>query len=187
MPIYKTNRTEILEKAFILFQQKGYFHTSMNDVAQSCGLYKGSLYHYFPSKEIMMEQILIMLLENLRKKVFSIAYDETLIPTERLRTFLEQLELHLYFNQGGCLVGRITFEAAAQVPEFQTILRTIFSEWTDALTYIYNKRHYEDKAKLFAHQTLIELEGAIMLSQVFDDKQLLKDTYNRALMRLNIE
>ena len=45
-------RSLILDVAFRLFMEKGYEHTSIQDIIQQLGgLSKGAIYHHFKSKE----------------------------------------------------------------------------------------------------------------------------------------
>ena len=48
---------EILRTGEELFATKGYEHTSIQQIADACGLTKGALYHHFDSKEALLEQI----------------------------------------------------------------------------------------------------------------------------------
>lgn len=54
---YHRRRTEILTEAAKLFAQKGYFQASMTDVASLLNIRAGALYHYFESKEKVLEEI----------------------------------------------------------------------------------------------------------------------------------
>ena len=49
-PGYEVQRDAILAQAAHLFARSGYPATSMNQVAQACGLSKATLYHYFEDK-----------------------------------------------------------------------------------------------------------------------------------------
>lgn len=51
MAIVKTSKEEILQNAVKLFKVNGYYNTSMADIATSCHILKGSLYHHFKSKD----------------------------------------------------------------------------------------------------------------------------------------
>jgi len=51
-------QAEILVAATLLFQQKGYHATSMQDIANAVGLQKGSLYHYISGKEDLLVVII---------------------------------------------------------------------------------------------------------------------------------
>ena len=58
MAIKKTSREEILKESISLFKIKGYSNTSMANIAEACGLIKGSIYHHFKSKdEIGLESL----------------------------------------------------------------------------------------------------------------------------------
>lgn len=50
-------RKELLSKCFDLFAQKGYGSITMRQIAQEMGVSTGTLYHYFPSKEALFEQL----------------------------------------------------------------------------------------------------------------------------------
>jgi AcrR family transcriptional regulator len=55
-------RKELLHKSFNLFAEKGYSIT-MRQIAQGLGVSTGTLYHYFPSKEALFEQLVVELYE----------------------------------------------------------------------------------------------------------------------------
>lgn len=58
-------RQELLEKSFHFFTRKGYNNVSMKEIAAEVGVSTGTLYHYFPSKEkILAEMISWIGLEN---------------------------------------------------------------------------------------------------------------------------
>jgi AcrR family transcriptional regulator len=54
---YADQRELILERAAALFAQGGYPGTSMNQVAEACGLSKATLYHYFRDKYALLVSI----------------------------------------------------------------------------------------------------------------------------------
>jgi len=54
---YDEQREQILAHAAALFACHGYHATSMNQVAEACGLSKATLYHYYRDKDAMLVQI----------------------------------------------------------------------------------------------------------------------------------
>src|SRR5579864_2290752 len=50
-------RNELLDCAQELFLARGYDNTTINDVIARAGVSKGALYHYFTSKEAMLEAL----------------------------------------------------------------------------------------------------------------------------------
>lgn len=51
-------RQELLEKSLYLFTREGYNNINMKEVAAEIGVSTGTLYHYFPSKENMLAQMI---------------------------------------------------------------------------------------------------------------------------------
>ena len=54
---YDDQRDLILQHAAALFARQGYAATSMNEVAQACGLSKPAIYHYFTEKYALLFEI----------------------------------------------------------------------------------------------------------------------------------
>lgn len=53
-------KSMIMEKAFLLFSQKGYAQTSVKDIANSSGYSKGHIYYHFENKE----KLFVLLAQN---------------------------------------------------------------------------------------------------------------------------
>lgn len=184
MPIQKINKDEIIAKSIEKFREKGYHKTSMEELAKECGLQKGSFYYYFDSKEALMKASLLAVLEYFRERVFSIAYNEDLAPKERLRKMGEKMMRITMKNNHGCFIGNVTLETANQVPAFQELLRTYFEEWTKALAHIYESKYQQEYAYQLGQQSVMEIEGAIMIMKLTANEQLLKDCYERIIHKI---
>ncbi len=55
----KNKKHEILEAASELFQMKGYDNTTVMDIIEEVGIAKGTLYHYFDSKEEILDTLIL--------------------------------------------------------------------------------------------------------------------------------
>ncbi len=185
MPVQKITKEEIIKKSVDIFRAKGYHNTTMQDIAQSCGLLKGSLYHYFKSKEDLMKELLIGVNSYINKKAFSIAYDESLNPDERLEKLLKTAGKIILEQDGGCIIGNTTLETTGVVPVFEPILKAFFDDWIAALKYIFSLRKPPEIALRLAQQTVVEMEGAVMMSNLYKDRQFLKDAFVRAMVRIS--
>ena len=84
MPKQKVDEQIIIIEALKLFRKQSYFNTSMSQIADACGLQKGSLYHYFPSKEDLMRKVIKNVHEFFKTNVFNHAYDKSIPPQQRL-------------------------------------------------------------------------------------------------------
>src|SRR5262249_46312851 len=54
---FSIRRETILQHARHLFATKGYAETSVDDIAQACHMQKPSLYHYFESKQQLLQEM----------------------------------------------------------------------------------------------------------------------------------
>ena len=50
-------RQELLNKCFDLFAEKGYANVTTRQIAKELGVSTGTLYHYFPNKQVLFEQL----------------------------------------------------------------------------------------------------------------------------------
>ena len=53
----KSKRDLMLDEAFKLFLSHGYKNTKIIDIAENAGIGKGTVYEYFPSKEVLFTQV----------------------------------------------------------------------------------------------------------------------------------
>ncbi|EKS8350659.1 TetR/AcrR family transcriptional regulator [Bacillus cereus] len=60
---YEERRKEILETAERLFLTKGFTKTTVNDILKEIGIAKGTFYHYFKSKEEVMDEIIMRIIK----------------------------------------------------------------------------------------------------------------------------
>jgi AcrR family transcriptional regulator len=185
MPIQKVNREIIINKSLDVFRQNGYHNTSMADLAEAVGLFKGSFYHYFDSKETLMREILLMINLKFKEYVLPEAYNETILPMDRLKLVFKLFGKTLFSPKGGCIVGNMTLETVQLYPQFRDILIEIFDGWIAALKHIYASKYSEETALKLAQQTIMEFEGAVMMTKLYGEGNFYLDCYNRALDRIS--
>ncbi len=94
--VHQIKKEAILENARHLFATKGYSETSMDDIAQTGHIQKATLYHYFESKQRLLQDMVDLEGERWwasRLKNLETSRDlrETLI--EIARTFLEDMAI----------------------------------------------------------------------------------------------
>ena len=91
---YDDKRLSMLHRSAELFAASGYVGTSMNTIADACGVSKALLYHDYPDKEAILFDILSLHLEKLVAAVrkASVSAGD---PVERFRTIVATL-LELY-------------------------------------------------------------------------------------------
>ena len=87
---YDAQREAILTHAAALFARSGYPATSMNQVAEACGLSKATLYHYYRDKDAMLVAIAEGHVLKLRALVDEVLA-QSLPPEQRLRTLIRRI------------------------------------------------------------------------------------------------
>ncbi len=99
-------RQAILEAALELFADKGYFGTSLRDVAAAVGVRESALYNYFKSKEALFDALILAHEETKTQRLASLAGDAPIgdgkallerIAIGSLESFLDPRE-QMYFR-----------------------------------------------------------------------------------------
>ncbi len=83
-------RRRILETAKRLFVEKGYFNTSMRDIAKATSLSTGALYHHFESKEEIAGYIYRETLEKIKARIEN-AIGEGKTTEEKVKNIVKEL------------------------------------------------------------------------------------------------
>lgn len=86
---YDSQREAILARAASLFAQRGYPATSMNEVAEACGISKPALYHYVRDKYTLLVQIAEDHVGRLEALVAEVAAERR-APEPHLRRLIER-------------------------------------------------------------------------------------------------
>ncbi|PHE73114.1 TetR family transcriptional regulator [Bacillus wiedmannii] len=81
---YEERRKEILETAERLFITKGYTKTTVNDILKEIGIAKGTFYHYFKSKEEVMDEIIMKIIKEDVAKAKAIVSNPNIPVLEKL-------------------------------------------------------------------------------------------------------
>lgn len=76
-------KAKILETAHLLFSDKGYDKTSVNDIINRLSISKGAFYHYFKSKDEVLDDIIMNYTIEVVDMLYEIAYDSSLNGLEK--------------------------------------------------------------------------------------------------------
>jgi TetR/AcrR family transcriptional repressor of nem operon len=176
-------RAMILERVAPLFNQQGYFGASLSEIMHETGLEKGGIYNHFKSKE------------QLALEAFDYAYT---ILDRRLRDELagkrhaiERLEAILAYFQslvddppiaGGCPIMNTAIEADDAQPALRDRARHAMDELRSSVIRIITKGSERGEvrsgvdADAWASVMIAALEGAIMLSRLYQDPEHMRRT-----------
>jgi AcrR family transcriptional regulator len=163
----KTNsESKILDTAYRLFLEKGYRHTTMDDIAQDLGMSKKTLYKYFPGKMELLSASFEILKTKMTAKVEAILDNRYISFPLKLKSTLSVIAAHL----------------APISPEFLEELRDHAPEIWEELTEYINESAYLRFAKLIdqgksqglvnprINQSLIVMLYAAAIQSLLDPK-----------------
>ncbi len=184
MPKQKVSDKFIVKQSLLVFRKKGFYNTSMADIAEACGLLKGSLYHYFKSKEELMKAVINYLHNYYKNEIFILAYDEQLGIKQKLKMLADASENQFFASESGCLFGNLALETSGNIPEFSEMVKAFFIEWMKAMEHIYTQHYPPEKAKLLAQDSVARVEGAVMMMRLFNDKEFLRRAHLEIMNQL---
>lgn len=87
-------KQKILDSAMRFFLEKGYLATSIQNIADDCGVAKGSLYNFFSSKEDILIEVLMLQQQRMTERIVDIRADQTL---SLKQVFIQETECQIDF------------------------------------------------------------------------------------------
>lgn len=88
-------RQELIDVAANIFAEKGYHATSVQDIAESLGILKGSIYYYIDSKEDLLYAIVDARVESM-EAILARLRSSGLDPLAKLRGFICDVVAHVH-------------------------------------------------------------------------------------------
>ncbi len=97
-------RKQLLNNCFEIFAEKGYSSVTMREIASEIGVSTGTLYHYFPSKESLFEQLIEYLSyeDTKEEAIAELGNPPTL--AERIEKMMEYVSQNEDYLLKGCLI-----------------------------------------------------------------------------------
>ncbi|MEN3028830.1 MAG: TetR/AcrR family transcriptional regulator [Aquificaceae bacterium] len=143
-------RLDIIRIACKLFAQKGYYSTTIPDIAQAVGMSVGNLYNYFESKEELAKEVMITVSQWLGEKLRKI--------NEREVDFREKVRLFT----------RSFFEVALEEPELINYFLRVF---------LVNREVFSDGCEGFACVASVITEVMVFLSDGIERGELRSQSF----------
>ncbi len=147
-PGYETQREQILARAAELFARQGYSATSMNQVAEACGVSKPSLYHYVRDKDRLLVEIAEGHVAKLNALVDEVQR-QPLAPEPRVRRLIEAF-LGLYADSQAAhrvLTEDVKFLQDADRERVLDAQRTVVAAFADAVAAVRPELRHADLLK----------------------------------------
>jgi TetR/AcrR family transcriptional repressor of nem operon len=193
-------RQGIVAEAAQVFSINGFAGTSLGDLMAATNLTKGGIYNHFGSKEQLALESFDYVTDLMKERLTAILKEvknsgERLVAVvEVFRSLIEQPML-----AGGCLLLTTSVEADDTNPQLRERAQQAMDEWRTYITRTVTRGiekgqiRPEADAEMVATMLMASLEGAIMLSKLYDDPTHMQRTaafltsYIRSMQTQNFE
>ncbi len=167
-------RHRILEAARQLFYRKGFFATSINDVAEAAGVHKGNLSYYFSSKSELLEGATAEREAELRAQLATWeAMDAPLLDVMNL--VVDSLESHAEnIAAYGCDIGTLAEELGKGDGQLQAPQRQLFELLQTWLTSQFARDFPRNQARDHAEHFLSMCQGGAVLAHAHRDAKIMQ-------------
>lgn len=184
MPAVKTSKEAILQKSLQVFWEQGYYKTSIADLAKACGIEKPHFYYYFKDKKNLMQEVLLLAHQQVKRKVLSLAKQEGIPAAVRLSRMMDTTLSFYYKTRYGCLMGNSVKDMLATDEVFKPLLKSFFEDWVQAFYSLYKESYGEEKAMEMAIQDYQMLQGSMLFMRLYDDILYLENACRSIKSRL---
>ena len=184
MPRTKTNKKELLRKAWRILHRHGYHDTSLQMVAEATGLGKAGLLHHFGSKRRMMAEVIdfahAWYTENVLTELTGTA------PLDRrLRNFLLRHTALCQIDRRGCFFANVILETGAD-QLFADRLGNFHEEWVVRVTEFLTEQYPPLEAAERAYRLFADYEGSVVIYKIHGAPLHLDRFVERAVASLEL-
>lgn len=183
-------RQRILTEAALLFHNKGYAATGLENLLAQAQVTKGSFYHHFQSKkEVALAVITEIVADTVRRRMIDPVF-QSAQPIFAIRKVLSALRKDVPEPDllTGCPINNLASELALQDNDFQSALAKIFQDWEEAWTEALKAKWKSHHISGFndAHELTLFLIGSIEGAQALAKAQQSRKPIDAILKRLEI-
>lgn len=168
-------RARLLETAFQLFHEQGFHATGVATILRESGLNPGSMYHFFSSKDELLEKVLEFALGYLEPMVMLPVEAATTDPIERVFALLDRYRAQMTAHQCrmGCPMGNLALEVSDGNPTARKLIHLNFENWANRVeTWLVaagDRLPNDLDRKKLARFVLTVMEGGIMQARAAGD------------------
>lgn len=176
----EATRQRIIAKSAPLFNQRGFYGCSMQDLMHATGLEKGGLYRHFPNKEdLAAEAFRFALAQNV--KVRTQHLDDIPNAIDKLKKVVELFVETPSAIPGGCPLMNTAIDADDGNETLRDLARKGIQDWRGRLSRIVEtgikagEIHSTTEPRQIANTLIATLEGALMISRLENSRRALRD------------
>ncbi len=155
----RSAQQKFVDVALTLFSERGFYGTSLADVAKELGLTKQSVLHHFRTKEALYAEVLRQLSVRFEAIVREVQLGPSGV-TDRLKLYVEKLHLHLQAEpRDARLIARELLDNLDRAATSRTWFLKSFLDESVAL--LLSRPGWQDRSEDEARAAVYQLIGAI--------------------------
>jgi AcrR family transcriptional regulator len=161
-------KTRLAMTAMRLFAEKGYESTSVADILKGAGANSGSLYHFYPTKQDLLMEVLRMYRDGIHPMLLAPAWEGVGDPIEKVFALLARYRGLLEMTECvyGCPIGNLALELHEPDPPVRALIAVNFDGWVAAIERCYVEAGSRLPGDVDRHGlaifTLTTMEGGVM-------------------------
>ena len=179
-------RQRLVGTAMQLFSEKGYESTSVADILRAAGANSGSLYHFFPTKQDLLVEVLRTYRDGIAPMLLEPAWAGISDPIEKVFALLARYRQALEGTDCfyGCPIGSLALEIHEPDPPVRELIAVNFDGWVDAVEKCIveagDRLPRDLDRRSLAVFTLTAMEGGVMQSRTYRNL----DAFDRSIAML---
>jgi AcrR family transcriptional regulator len=179
-------RQRLVGTAMQLFSEKGYESTSVADILRAAGANSGSLYHFFPTKQDLLVEVLRTYHDGIAPMLLEPAWAGISDPIEKVFALLARYRQALEGTDCfyGCPIGSLALEIHEPEPPVRELIAVNFDGWVDAVEKCFveagDRLPRDLDRRSLAVFTLTAMEGGVMQSRTYRNL----DAFDRSIAML---
>ncbi|MBX2877416.1 MAG: TetR/AcrR family transcriptional regulator [Saprospiraceae bacterium] len=172
----KVEHKELMEGLLLVLRAKGYDGASLSDLASATGLKKASLYHRFPGgKKQMTEAVLEYVAEWVELNIFAVLINKQEPAPVRLKVALQNIDALYHRGKSICIFRALSTHSGLEL--FGEQIRGGMEKYIEAFTRLgVDLQMHKKEAHQAALQTLIDIQGALIVSKGLQQQELFGQT-----------
>jgi TetR/AcrR family transcriptional repressor of lmrAB and yxaGH operons len=175
------HRDAIVNAAVMLFRQRGFSATGINEISDVSGAPKGSLYHYFPEGKDQIGEAAVRLAGNRVSNTFKQLFDKHSSASSMVRAYGRLLAGWMSESdfRDGCPITTTLLEKAPASQPITTAGAEAFRSWCDIIRQALLRDGVSAaEARRMATLTVAALEGALVLARVECSAKPIHDVFD---------
>ncbi|MDD3467542.1 MAG: TetR/AcrR family transcriptional regulator [Campylobacterales bacterium] len=172
----KIEKDELVGIAGRLFRINGYANTSMQDIAEAAGLFKGSIYYYFANKELLLIAAIEKIHRHFDEHIFCLAYDDSKSQGTKMKAFVQATYEFFENRECGCLMGNVMLELPQEEGGVKSAIKNYFDDWAAAFVAILGGGRSDE---VLAKEWVGNIQGALLIEKIYPKEKILKKTLDK--------